>query len=69
MEFDVVRAFETTAAISGRVHRFEPGTMVMYDMGQDGPTVTVQADMSFFLVDRSTFKTCCKLKNQGAAGI
>jgi hypothetical protein len=68
MEFDVVQAFEATMAVSGRLRRFEPGAVVTYDSGQEGPTVTIEADMSFYLVDRSTFKTSCKLKNHGTAG-
>jgi hypothetical protein len=68
MEFNVRRAFEATAAISGRQRRFERGSVVTYDTGQSGPTVTIEAALSLFLVDRSTFETCCKPKNQGTAG-
>lgn len=68
IEFDVIHAFEATAAISGRAPRFEPGAVVTCDTGQDGSTIAIEADLSLFLVDRSTFKNCCKLKNQGTAG-
>ena len=64
-DFDVVRAFEATAAISGRVRLFEPGDKVGCEMGQRGPTVTIEADLSLFLVDRSTFETCCEWHNSG----
>ena len=66
LEFSVLRAFEATAPISGRQRRFEVGDVVMYDSGQTGPTVTIETGMSLFLVDRSTFETCCKFKNQGS---
>jgi hypothetical protein len=66
--YDVVRAFEATAPISGRKRRFEPGEVIAYEMGQAGPTVTIEVDASLFLVDRSTFETCCKFKNASTSG-
>jgi hypothetical protein len=62
--FDVIRSFVATEPIGGRERRFEPGDIVTYDSGQTGPTITIEADMSLFLVDRSTFKTCCEFKNE-----
>ena len=62
--FDVIHAFVATEPISGRERRFEPGEIVSLDSGQTGPTVTIEADMSLFLIDRPTFKTCCKFKNE-----
>ena len=67
--YDVIRAFEATAPISGRKRRFEPGDVIAYDMGQRGATVTIEADSSLFLVDRTTFKTCCKFRNAGATSV
>jgi hypothetical protein len=67
-DYDVVRAFEATAPISGRKRQFKPGDVIAYEIGQAGPTITIEADTSLFLIDRSTFKACCKLKNHGTAG-
>jgi hypothetical protein len=66
--FNVVRAFEATEPISGRKRRFEPGDVIAYEMGQDGPTVTIEADKSLFLLDRSTFKACCEFIYDAGAG-
>jgi hypothetical protein len=66
-DYRVLRAFETTEAISGRKRRFEPGAAIKYDTGQAGPTVTIEADLSLFLVDRSTFETCCKPNYEGGS--
>jgi hypothetical protein len=68
-DYDVVRAFEATAPISGRKRRFRPGDVIAYEMSQGGPTVTIEADSSLFLVDRTTFKTCCKFRNAGSGGV
>jgi hypothetical protein len=65
--YDVIRTFEATAPISGRRRRFEPGDVIAYEMGQRGPTVTIEVDASLFLVDRTIFKTCCKFKNAGGS--
>jgi hypothetical protein len=65
--YDVVRAFEATAPISGRKRRFDPGDEIAYEMSQRGPTVTIEVEASLFLVDRETFKKCCKFKNVGGS--
>jgi hypothetical protein len=62
--FDVIQAFVATEPISGRQRRFEPGEIVSLDSGQSGPTVTIEADLSLFLIDGSTFEACCKFKNE-----
>jgi hypothetical protein len=67
--YDVIRAFEATAPISGRKRRFKPGDEIAYDMGQRGPMVTIEVDASLFLVDKTTFKTCCKFKNVGGSAV
>jgi hypothetical protein len=66
LNFDVLHAFKATEPISGRERRFEPGAVIMCDTGQTGPTVTIEADMSLFLVDRPIFESCCRFKNQGS---
>ncbi len=58
--YDVIRPFEAVAPISGWKRRFEPGDVVIYDTNVAGPTVLIEAGMSIFSVDRTTFKTCCK---------
>jgi hypothetical protein len=67
--YDVIRAFEATAPISGHKRRFEPGDVIAYDMGQRGATITIEADASLFLVDLTTFKTCCKFRNAGCTSV
>jgi hypothetical protein len=59
--YDVTQEFEATNTISGRVRRFKPGeTFVCYAArnGTDSP-VTIEVDLSFFLVDRSIFDVSC----------
>jgi hypothetical protein len=68
-DYEVVRAFEATAPISGRRRQFEPGDVIACEMGQAGPRITIEADSSLFLVERSAFKTCCKVMGHSAAGI
>jgi len=68
-EFYVIKGFEAATAISGRLRRLEPGDVAKCDTGQTGSILTIDADSSLFLVDRSTFKTCCKVMHQSAAGI
>jgi hypothetical protein len=67
--FDVIQAFEAKEAICDRVRRFNPGDIVTCDSGQHAPTILVEADMTLFLVDRSTFDSCCKWKNEGGSAI
>lgn len=67
--YDVIRAFEATAPISGHTRRFEPVDVIAYDMGQRGLTVTIEADASLFLVDLTTFRICCKFRNAGATSV
>jgi hypothetical protein len=61
----VVRQFRAKSAISGVEHEFEPGDAILCESGQTGATVTIEADKSFFLVDRQTFETSCVSKNEG----
>jgi hypothetical protein len=68
-DFDVIRSFEATAPISGRNRRFEPGDVIARDMGQRGEMVAIEADSSLFLIDRATFKICCKFRNAGATSV
>ena len=59
-EYNVLRAFDAVIPISGSTRRFDSGASFSYDTSQVGPTVTIEADMSVFLVDRSTIETCCE---------
>jgi hypothetical protein len=68
-DYDVIRGFEATSPISGRTRRFEPGDVIACDLGQRGEMVTIEADASLFLLDRATFKTCCKFRNAGATSV
>jgi hypothetical protein len=65
--YDVVRAFEAVAPISGRKRRLEPGDVIAYETNQSGPSVTIEVDASRFIVDSDIFKACCKFKNMGSA--
>jgi len=65
MAYKVVRAFEATEPISGRKRKFEPGEIVICHSGQAGPTLTIEANSSYFTVDRSTLKNCCVYDNRG----
>jgi hypothetical protein len=66
LEFDILRAFEATEPISGRRRRFNLSEVVTCDTGQAGTTVTIEADTILFVVDRSTFKVCCKFRGGSA---
>jgi len=61
----VTRAFEATHPISGRQHEFSAGDTFVCDSGQTSDTVTIEYEDSLLLVDRSTFESCCKCKNEG----
>lgn len=63
-QFDVIRQFEAIDPISGHVRRFEAGEMVTRDSGQFGPNFTIEADLTLYVVDRSTFESCCKFRNE-----
>jgi hypothetical protein len=65
LEYMVTRPFTATSAISGRERQFEPGDSFLCDSGQSGATVTIEVDLSLFLIDRKTFETCCKFMNEG----
>jgi hypothetical protein len=67
--FDVVQRFEAAEAICDRKRRFEPGEVVTCDSGQTGTMLTIEVDTIFYLVDRSTFRSCCKWKNEGAPAL
>jgi hypothetical protein len=59
--YDVTQEFEATNAISGEVRRFRPGeTFVSYAKRNSAESpVTIEADLSFFLVERSIFDLSC----------
>lgn len=58
----MLRAFEATAALSGRKRQVNPGDVVECDADQPGPTITIEVDLALLLVDLSTFRTCCEIK-------
>jgi len=61
----VVRPFVATEPISGRRQRFAQGMAIIADLSQDTPAVTIQAGMSYFVVDYLTFSNCCKHDMEG----
>jgi hypothetical protein len=63
-QFNVIRAFEAIEPISGRLRRFAPGDLINRGSGQFGPNFTIEADMTFYVVDRATFEACCRFKNE-----
>jgi hypothetical protein len=69
LNFVVVRSFKAIKPISGREHWFEPGTVVECETSQTGPTISIEADMALFSVDRPTFDCCCKFENQGITSV
>jgi hypothetical protein len=65
--YKVHTTFVAWEAISGRERRFEPGVLILCDMGQTGSTVVIEADTILFLVDRFIFETHTKFFNQGGS--
>jgi hypothetical protein len=61
LEYVVKLQFNATNAISGHIRPFKPGEIFLCDAKRDSAsaTVTIEADSSFFLVDRSVFEVCC----------
>ncbi len=66
--YDVLQAFAAKTAISGREYQFKPGEIIACDKSQQGQTIVIETDGSFFLVDRSVFDACCKFRNEGSSG-
>ena len=62
--YAVVRTFRAKAPISGRERQFEEDETITYQAGQITATVTFAFEGAFYLVDRSTFKSCCVFKNE-----
>jgi hypothetical protein len=69
LNFDVLHPFKAKEPISGREHRFESGAVVTCETDQTGATITIEAEMSLFLVDRSIFDSCCKFRNAGSTSV
>ena len=65
--YEVIRPFEATTAISGRERQFLPGETSACDLGRPGESIIIEAEEFLLLVDRVTFKACCKWKNGGGA--
>lgn len=68
LAYDVVLPFEATEAISLRAHKFVPGDVVVCALSQSGPTITIEAKSTLYLVERTIFKSCCKFRNEGGMG-
>jgi len=60
LAYTVVRPFIASSAISGRKRKFEPGEVIRYHTDESGATITIEADGSFFLLERWVFNLCCK---------
>jgi hypothetical protein len=61
LDYIVKLKFDATNSISGHIRRFKPGEIFLCDAKRDSAsaTVAIEADSSFFLVDRSIFEVCC----------
>jgi hypothetical protein len=62
--YSVVRSFVVSEPISGKRYRFLQGMVVIADLSQDTPNVTIDLGRSYFVVDFLTFDNCCK-REQG----
>jgi hypothetical protein len=67
-EWRVKSPFEATESISGRKRQIVPEEVVTADLFQLGPVITIEVDMTFFLVDSSTFRSCCDPIQEGSWG-
>lgn len=67
-EYRVIQPFTSTEPISGGQKKFAPGDIVICDVAEGGPTLTLEVFAGFaayFLVERSVFDACCKWINSG----
>ena len=64
LQYSVNRPFKAMTAVSGRERHFQPGETLLFDTGQTGATVTIEAEKTVFLVDHSVFETCCTFKGE-----
>jgi len=62
--YAVVRTFKAKAPISDHERQFQEDETITYKAGQTTATVTFAFEGAFYLVDRSTFKSCCVFKNE-----
>jgi len=62
--YTVVIKFKAKAPISGHERQFEEDETITYKAGQTTAAVTFAFEGAFYLVDRSTFKSCCVFKNE-----
>jgi hypothetical protein len=65
LRYVVTQPFKATNPISGREHEFRPGDTFECYSPQTRNTVTIKFEDSLLLVELSTFKSCCKWKNEG----
>jgi hypothetical protein len=62
--YAVVRTFKAKAPISGHERQFKKDETITYEAGQTAATVTFGFEGAFYLIDRSTFKSCCVFKDE-----
>jgi hypothetical protein len=65
--YSVVQAFTAKTAISGRERQFHTDETFVCDPARPGASVVLEKDGYLYLVDRVTFKACCKWKNEGGS--
>jgi hypothetical protein len=65
--YDVLLGFVAEEAICGRERKFQPGDIIACELQQHGPTIVIEADTTFYIVDRLLFKACCKFRNEGGS--
>jgi hypothetical protein len=59
--FDVLRTFVAKNAISGRERMFNKSEIIIASPERAGPTVAIEVDSTFFVVERSIFDASCKV--------
>jgi hypothetical protein len=62
--YAVVKTFKAKVPISGHERQFKENETITYKAGQTAATVTFAFEGAFYLIDRSTFKSCCIFKNE-----
>jgi hypothetical protein len=62
--YAVVRTFKARTHISRHERQFEQDETITYEAGQTTATITFEFDGVLYLVDRSTFKSCCVFENE-----
>jgi hypothetical protein len=66
-EYEVVRPFTAVATLSGEQRQFKPGERFVCPSRQDQPSVMIEFESAFYLVERSAFETCCHVRKPTTA--